>query len=636
MSKYKAIVTTAGAAKIAAASAGGMQLKITHMAVGDGNGTLPTPDPEQTKLVNEKYRAKLNTLTVDRTIDNHIIAELIIPAKVGGFWLREMGLYDDNGTLIAVSNMAESYKPQLNEGSGRTQTLRMVLIVSSTEAIQIIAGGDTVLATRDFVDDAIKEHEKSRNHPDASTTTKGFVQLSSAITSSDETKAATPKAIKDVNDASVKKADNLSDLMDKTAARKNLALGTAATRNVGTDSGNLMEIGTAGLGVGPQHKVDAYGNIAEFLRVNISSANRPGNNAYGGVRLPIDGAPTSGYVMVGGDLSAWVGQSTTKGKGVTWARVYTTAYKPTATDVNAVDKTGDRMSGALGSTYTDTYRIVAGQYGTFWRNDGNALYLMITNAGDQWGTFNNLRPLAVSTSDGSVNVGTSFSVNHTGYIYKSGIYPYTSNGQNFNQSNGLHIQGSGDQYADIYYLETVGKYGTLSFHIHSGGLDAYPSFKNDGSLALNGTYPIITMSTGTRYHQDGNIWGSVWGGYLSNWLNNQLTARDNNINTRATWDYVNSRSAISGGRNAWWYKDEVTGLLFQGGVVNRSDYATWVGFPRGYTRECFGVQMTLAWTNGSWFGDSRVNIQARDVGNGGFNAYMDGQEQSAFWWAVGV
>ncbi|MEX5716022.1 phage tail protein [Serratia ureilytica] len=109
---------------------------------------MPTPNPAQTKLVNEKYRAVLNGLTIDKALQNHILAEMIIPANVGGWWLREMGLYDEAGTLIAVSNMAESYKPKLEEGSGRTQTLRMILIVSSTEAIQVIAGGDTVLATK--------------------------------------------------------------------------------------------------------------------------------------------------------------------------------------------------------------------------------------------------------------------------------------------------------------------------------------------------------------------------------------------------------------------------------------------------------------------------------------------------------
>ncbi len=275
-----------------------------------------------------------------------------------------------------------------------------------------------------------------------------------------------------------------------------------------------------GWGMGPQHRDNAYNNVAMVYRVNGTSTNAPGPNVYGVISLPCDGGPSTSYLAVQNSGRAFFGYSNKPENGVIWTEAYTVKNPPTADVIGAVKKSGDRMSGALGSTYTDTYRIVAGQYGTFWRNDGNALYLMLTNAGDQWGTFNNLRPLAVSTSDGSINVGTGFSVNYTGYINKTGVYPYTNNGQNYNQSNGLHIQGSGDQYADIYYLETVGQYGTLSFHIHSGGLDAYPSFKNDGSLALNGTYPIITMSTGTRYHQDGNIWGSVWGGYLSNWLNN--------------------------------------------------------------------------------------------------------------------
>ncbi|WP_439041029.1 phage tail-collar fiber domain-containing protein [Serratia bockelmannii] len=342
MSKYKAIITTAGAAKIAAASAGGTQLKIVRMAVGDGNGTLPTPNPAQAKLVNEKYRAALNGLTIDKTLKNHILAEMIIPANVGGFWLREMGLYDDAGTLIAVSNMAESYKPKLEEGSGRTQTLRMILIVSSTEAIQVIAGGDTVLATKDFVADAIAAHEKTRNHPDASTTAKGLVQLSSATTSTDETKASTPKALKAVNDASMKKAANLSDLPDKAAARGNLALGDAATRNVGVEGGQLMAVGAFGLGAGARAFDNAYCNTAQIYRLNATSENKPpiaGNIAAGVLSLPCDAAPSTGYVSVSGLGHGFIGRSNRPENGVVWSRIYTTDYKPTAADVGAWSKT---------------------------------------------------------------------------------------------------------------------------------------------------------------------------------------------------------------------------------------------------------------------------------------------------------
>ncbi|MGP3272913.1 phage tail-collar fiber domain-containing protein [Serratia marcescens] len=636
MNKYKAIITTAGAAKIAAASAGGIQLKIVSMAVGDGNGTLPTPSPAQTKLVNEKYRAALNGLTIDKALKNHILAEMIIPANVGGFWLREMGLYDEAGTLIAVSNMAESYKPKLEEGSGRTQTLRMILIVSSTEAIQVIAGGDTVLATKDYVTDAITAHEKTRNHPDASTTAKGLVQLSSATTSTDETKASTPKALKAVNDASMKKAANLSDLTDKAAARGNLALGTAATKNVGVEGGQLMEVGAFGLGSGSRHREDAYCNQAEIYRVNSSSKNTPGGDVYGVLSLPCDGGPSGAYMAVQNNGNAFFGRSNIPGNGVVWFQAYTTKFKPTAADVGAwsktesdgrfVKQTGDTMKGALTlprivfpnentanadddlnrengftveslvatankgypvpggmgvlftgkvnefrnvqfavgsgdlafylrsmrkdsaaslrwarvyttdykptaadvgaltdaqaaqkytlrsikvngkplsadvnllagdvnawnkteadgrylaktggqltgtlktsaeiqSTHIDNYRMVGGGFGSFWRNDGNRLYLLLTKENDQYGTFNNLRPFSVDVRTGAA-------------AFESGIH-------------------------------------------------------------IGGNWPAITTSSGTTWHPDGNVQGSCWGGYLSNWLNQNISAAQNNAQN---WAYQN-------------------------------------------------------------------------------------------------
>lgn len=151
--KYYAIVTNLGAAKIANAAALGTKLNITQMAVGDGGGSLPTPNASQTGLVNEVRRAAINSLSVDAANASQIIAEQVIPETEGGFWIREMGLFDADGTLIAVCNTPETYKPALQEGSGRTQTVRMILIVNSTDAITLKIDPSVVLATRKYVDD---------------------------------------------------------------------------------------------------------------------------------------------------------------------------------------------------------------------------------------------------------------------------------------------------------------------------------------------------------------------------------------------------------------------------------------------------------------------------------------------------
>ncbi|CDH32049.1 phage tail protein [Xenorhabdus bovienii] len=194
--KYFALLTQLGADKLANAAALGTKIEITHMAVGDGGGSLPTPDTKQTKLINEKRRAAINTLSIDPKNTNQIISEQVIPESEGGWWIREIGLFDKDGILIAVGNCAESYKPQLQEGSGRTQTIRMILIVSSTESVTLKVDPSVVLATREYVDDSIQKHSNSRNHPDATLKEKGFVILSSAVDSNSETHAATPKAVK--------------------------------------------------------------------------------------------------------------------------------------------------------------------------------------------------------------------------------------------------------------------------------------------------------------------------------------------------------------------------------------------------------------------------------------------------------
>ncbi|ELH6391204.1 tail fiber protein [Escherichia coli] len=226
--KFRTVITTAGAAKLAAATApGGRKVNITTMAVGDGGGKLPVPDAGQTGLIHEVWRHALNKISQDKRNSNYIIAELVIPPEVGGFWMRELGLYDDAGTLIAVANMAESYKPALAEGSGRSQTCRMVIIVSSVTSVELTIDTTTVMATQDYVDDKIAEHEQSRRHPDASLTAKGFTQLSSATNSTSETLAATPKAVKAAYDL----ANGKYTAQDATIARKGLVQLSSATNS---------------------------------------------------------------------------------------------------------------------------------------------------------------------------------------------------------------------------------------------------------------------------------------------------------------------------------------------------------------------------------------------------------------------
>ncbi|EKC2613581.1 phage tail protein [Salmonella enterica] len=155
--KFYTLLTDIGAAKLASAAALGVPLKITHMAVGSGGGVLPTPNAQQTALVAEERRAALNMLYIDPHNSSQIIAEQVIPENEGGWWIREVGLFDETGALIAVGNCPESYKPKLAEGSGRTQTVRMVLITSSTDNITLKIDPAVVLATRKYVDDKVLE-----------------------------------------------------------------------------------------------------------------------------------------------------------------------------------------------------------------------------------------------------------------------------------------------------------------------------------------------------------------------------------------------------------------------------------------------------------------------------------------------
>lgn len=199
--KFCTLITEHGAALLANATALGVPLKLTKMGVGDGNSDATTPNATQTRLIHEVYQAQINTLTTDANNPKQIIAELIIPEHYGGWFINEIGLYDENNTLIAVGNCPATYKPQLPEGCGRTQVIRMIVAVDNASDVELKIDPAVVLASRQYVDNLIINklaiHEKSTNHPNASTSSKGFVQLNSATNSTIESQAATPKAVRD-------------------------------------------------------------------------------------------------------------------------------------------------------------------------------------------------------------------------------------------------------------------------------------------------------------------------------------------------------------------------------------------------------------------------------------------------------
>lgn len=216
--KFYAILTNQGAAMLANAAALGTKLNLTQMAVGDANGALPVPDPAQTKLINQKRIAPLNMLSIDPQNASQIVAEQVIPENEGGFWIREIGLFDDGGVLIAVANCPETYKPQLQEGSGRTQTIRMALIVSSTAAVTLKIDPSVVLATRQYVDEKVIEVKAY-----ADDLMKKHVAAENPHTQYLQSK------------------NNLSEVADKAKARGSLGLGSAALKNTGT-SGDAVPL----------------------------------------------------------------------------------------------------------------------------------------------------------------------------------------------------------------------------------------------------------------------------------------------------------------------------------------------------------------------------------------------------------
>lgn len=332
--KYYAILTNQGAARLANATALGTKLNLTQMAVGDAKGTLPAPDPSQTALINQKRIAPINLLTIDPANPSQIIIEQIIPEDEGGWWIREIGLYDSDGVLIAVANCPETYKPQLQEGSGRTQTIRMILIVSNTAAVTLKIDPSVVLATRKYVDDkAIEVRQYAadlmKNHLADTDPHKQYLRADK----------------------------NLSDLKDKEAARSSLGLKGAAQLDVGKEQNtvaagddsrivNALQVTKRPLAVDlntlgqPEHigiycqDYDKNAKAEFHYPVQLSGTLTVTPTAYGCVQEYTTYSQSRKFIR--GLVGAWNGS----GPWAEWAEVYSTNRKPTPAEIGALSTAG--------------------------------------------------------------------------------------------------------------------------------------------------------------------------------------------------------------------------------------------------------------------------------------------------------
>ena len=636
-------------------------MNLTAMAVGDGGGTLPTPDPNQTKLVKEVWRHALNKISQDKKNKNYVVAELLIPPETGGFWMRELGLYDDTGTLIAVGNMAESYKPALAEGSGRAQTVRMVIMVSDIESVELTIDTSTVMATQDYVDDKLAEHEQSRRHPDATLTAKGFTQLSSATDSVSESVAATPKAVKAAYDLAKGKytaqdattaqkgivqlssaADSASESVAATPkavkAAYDLAKGKYTAQDATTAQKGIVQLSSAtdstseALAATPKAvkaaNDNANGRVPSERKVNgralTSDISITAQDIFNGQTVGIGNAAdlnaytTPGLYYQPANAQAATGKNypeanagsleVYKHAGITqiyriynssrayirtlysgtwsaWTKQYDAANKPTAADVGAIPLAGSaavtgivRNSAEFQTTSANSYRMVYGNYGAFWRQDGGNLYLMLTNSGDQYGSYNSLRPLAISLANG---YPTMSRLNLTDWTNFDARY----------QAKGSYTP-AGQAYTKA---ESDARFQPKGSYTPTG--TAYTKAESDGRFQPKGSY----TPTGTAYTK---------------------------AESDARFQKINSASKAANG----WYKDANTGMIFQWGVVSSSVTGNVnITFPTAFPSACVNVQNTIIrkvndGAQNNWTYVTSFTKTGASVGSDGHGVY---------WFAVG-
>ncbi|EDI9088662.1 phage tail protein [Salmonella enterica] len=552
--KFYTLLTEIGAAKLASAAALGVPLKITHMAVGDGGGVLPTPSAQQTALVAEKRRAALNMLYIDPQNSSQIIAEQVIQETEGGWWIREVGLFDETGALIAVGNCPESYKPQLTEGSGRTQTVRMVLITSSTDNITLKIDPAVVLATRKYVDDKALElkvyvDDLMAKHLAAPDPHSQYAQKDSP------TLTGIPKVPTPAAGNSTKQIANTEFVASSIAAMVDSAPAALDTLN---------------------ELAAALGNDPNFATTMI--------NALAG-KQPLDNTLTN---LSGKDIA---GLLTYLGLGETAKQA-----------AGAVQKTGDEMNGKLTLPQTSSFgvntnntlggsSIAIGDNDTGLKGngDGNLAFMannvlagyfnenelqhskkMLTKnfqalvdnnwpegAGGFSGQLSSEAPFSVPMVHRQNNDNNFFPLLkgkvslESGYPVAASFGILTSGNTNFPQI-AIHAKTDFDVNDKIWVFDV-----------------ATGEFRAPGRI----TATEILLSGKSRVGPDGNLYGDVWGG----WLNDFLINNYNRKNTASLGDYG-------------WVRDESTGFIMQWGTLGSSN-GTY-NFPREFPTSCFAVFVT--------------------------------------------
>ncbi|EAZ5991693.1 phage tail protein [Salmonella enterica] len=546
--KFYAILTNQGAALLANATALGTKLNITQMSVGDGNGTLPTPDATQTKLVNQKRIAPLNMLSVDANNSSQIIAEQVIPENEGGFWIREIGLYDDNGVLIAVANCPETYKPQLQEGSGRTQTIRMVLIVSSTAAVTLKIDPSVVLATRQYADDKaievkiyadnlLKQHIADTNPhkqyaPIVSPVFTGTPKAPTPAAGNNTTQLATTEFVQAVVTALVNGAPDTLDTLKKIAAAIN-------------NDPKFSETITSTITNGLKEKQPKDATLTALADL-----------ATGANKMPY---------FTGADIAAMT-DITEVGRSIL-AKATVDALM---SYLGAVKKAGDEMGGRLTLPQTSSFGVnVDNALGGSSIAIGDADSGIKNEADGVLGIYaNNQKMLQISnivtTVLGALKIsnGTLQLDGATHYLRHAPFDTAGFEGNNIEVAswNGIGLPCTYDNITRIYFSTRNGEIGLR------------------GDLKAAGN----VYSGNAWLDQTGNLQGSTWGSGVG--LKNYL---DNTFNKKNT-------ASLTGN---YWQRDESTGVIMQWGYLPSSNNT--FNFPRAFPNQCHAVFVTNADAQGT-------------------------------------